>query len=730
MELRLQKYIESMGQLSDIRNLDPLNPTIFQLQHPVSATLYVTVAAIHEPSHLGLPINTTWTVLDPVSPYYRKALKLKGSASAIPDEGVTPLAGLQQQWIALSSYDEIFSDPQYYDMTGTPGPQGIQGPPGPAGPMGPPGPPAVVDIAAIVQAVLDALEAPVPQLRIEGPATLVETGTAQYSVKLVANGAVIPVQVQIGLTAGAHATIDAAGLLTASSVTADDHITLTATYDYNGTILNANLPVVILNATIVDITINGAPATILEGSSFNATCRATYTGAPASNITPQWSLEPPDIGTIDASGHFVAAQVAGDTTFVLKATYSEGGVDLMDAVNCKVINIIPTSVTVSGPASLFENLTAQYTAVGTANNGQSGAITPIWSVEPPSAGTINGSGLFTAAAVTADLPCQIVATYNIDGATLSGQKAVTVLNLAADALDVTGLSNIFEGLSTQFSASAHMTNGTTSVVTPIWSVVPSSAGSINSAGLFTAALVAADVPTTIHASFTSGGVTVTADKAVLVKNIVPTSLTLVSGATQLNEGATTQITATVHRNDGSSGVVTASYAATPTTGGSVSASGVFTAALVNADVSTAITGSYTESGVTVTSAALTILVKDVPVVLTPYFGAAATSAVKNQALILGLTQRGPTSDRLNSDMVIIDGPNLSMYYAYPVSYGLATFTDKSNGFQGGWDGAGGNGDGTTLGPITVQVNGVPYYLYKTDQSNISPLSNPTHWAVS
>ena len=62
------------------------------------------------------------------------------------------------------------------------------------------------------------------------------------------------------------------------------------------------------------------------------------------------------------------------------------------------------------------------------------------------------------------------------------------------------------------------------------------------------------------------------------------------------------------------------------------------------------------------------------------------------------------------------------YFAYPKSLGTATFTDDSNGFVGGWDGAKHNQSDsnfdTTTGPITVQYDdgfGVQdWYVYRTD----------------
>lgn len=118
----------------------------------------------------------------------------------------------------------------------------------------------------------------------------------------------------------------------------------------------------------------------------------------------------------------------------------------------------------------------------------------------------------------------------------------------------------------------------------------------------------------------------------------------------------------------------------------------------------------------------------------PYYGVAVDPGQpsKNSAFILGLAYRGPNADRtFPSPGFSLDAPtgsNLSMFYAYPVSYGEAVFTDLSpggGGFQGGWDGA--HGDyGSTLGPIIVPVTisgtVVNFYLYQTDYSELGQMT--------
>lgn len=152
MEKRLEAFIASVQQLSDLRNLDVFNPIVFQMEHPVNATRYIVVGAKQEPSYLGIPINSTWVVLDSSDTYYLQALKLKDVIDplTVTDKPAT-LTGAM--WHRVRSYEEIFTDPQFYSQSGPVGPTGAQGigivgpvgptgegAPGPTGPTGPQGP--------------------------------------------------------------------------------------------------------------------------------------------------------------------------------------------------------------------------------------------------------------------------------------------------------------------------------------------------------------------------------------------------------------------------------------------------------------------------------------------------------------------------------------------------------------------------------------------------------------
>lgn len=148
VDFELQKFIQSVQYLADIRNLDPFNPIIFNIAHPISAIEYFVIASIPEPSGLLVPTNGIWVAMDPTKPYFHKVFRAV--------DLTTPSGGFVGTWEEVRTYDEIF----HYVQTITPGvryvgppgpkgdkgdkgnqgPAGVQGPPGPTGPRGQQGP--------------------------------------------------------------------------------------------------------------------------------------------------------------------------------------------------------------------------------------------------------------------------------------------------------------------------------------------------------------------------------------------------------------------------------------------------------------------------------------------------------------------------------------------------------------------------------------------------------------
>lgn len=107
MERRLEQLILDLERVADMQNLDPLNPIVLRISHPTNKTVTVIVCAQSEPSTLVLPLNVTWFDLNPLSPYYRSALR-RVSKEADEDNG------REHTYEPIELYDDVFTT-QYYD---------------------------------------------------------------------------------------------------------------------------------------------------------------------------------------------------------------------------------------------------------------------------------------------------------------------------------------------------------------------------------------------------------------------------------------------------------------------------------------------------------------------------------------------------------------------------------------------------------------------------------------
>lgn len=443
MELRRQQFIDSMATLADIRNLDVVNPVIVLMEHPTLQTNYTTVASLIEPSYLGIPINTTWVVLDPNNAYYRKAIKLKGTdhPSVSTVENVITNGDFHHSWIEEHLYMDIFKDPQYYLLDIGKGPSGPPGPPGPAGPIGPAGaqgPAPTVNYGYIIGEILDQLNSGTV-LSIVGPNQVTEGLSGQYSLQLTTSAGNTPVTGSITIqTPIAGASINGSNLLSVAnnSLVADVNLTLQATYSYLGQVYTASKVVTLRNSVPVSLSASGLPANMNEGVSNQITVVATYSNGQTANVTSSCSYSSSNGAalTVSAGGLAAAQLVTADTPVTVNITYVENATVLTAALNTTVKNIIPTSLAINGPNQVTEQTTANYTAVATFSDGTTQDVTSSTTFTMANAAMGSFSlvtrGLFTAADVLANTTGNINAVYTGSGVTLNQVKSITVLSNA------------------------------------------------------------------------------------------------------------------------------------------------------------------------------------------------------------------------------------------------------------------------------------------------------------
>jgi hypothetical protein len=106
-----------------------------------------------------------------------------------------------------------------------------------------------------------------------------------------------------------------------------------------------------------------------------------------------------------------------------------------------------------------------------------------------------------------------------------------------DSIQISGPTEVDEGLSATYSCTAFTTTGTSSAVTPIWSVSPDTYASVDTDGLLTVTYVSDTEAVTISASYTSDeSITKEDTHAVAILNVVPTILRVSPAETVLVEG--------------------------------------------------------------------------------------------------------------------------------------------------------------------------------------------------
>ena len=281
-----------------------------------------------------------------------------------------------------------------------------------------------------------------------------------------------------------------------------------------------------------------------------------------------------------------------------------------------IVNVAATlsSLSISGPSSVSESSSGTYTATAAWSDGSTTSVSPTWNVSPTTYASIGGGGVLTTLAVTSDQTATVGASYTAGGVTKTASRSMTIVNVAAtlSSLSISGPSSVSEGSSGTYAATASWSDGSTMSVTPAWSVSPTTYASIGAGGVLTTLAVTSDQTATVSASYTAGGVTKTATRAVTIVNVAATLSSLsISGPSSVNENNNGTYAATASWSDGSTTSVSPAWSVSPTTYASIGAGGVLTTLAVTSNQTATVSASYTAGGVTKTaSGAVTIV--DVP----------------------------------------------------------------------------------------------------------------------
>lgn len=410
-------------------------------------------------------------------------------------------------------------------------------------------------------------------------------------------------------------SIGSSGLFTAGSTPGryNDAIRLKASFElatkftYATVTVSASSdpePTIILTAVTVS-----PSATILEegnAKKFSARSYDQYGNQITSGVTYSWTVTNSNAGTISGLGLFTASDVPGKYTNAVRVRaglsssikYGYATVTVSAASDPEP-TIVLTAVTVSPSAVILEeNDTEQFSATSYDQHGNqiTSDVAYSWTLINSNAGSINGSGLFTAGdtpgkytnalRVRASLNSSVkyaYATVTVSASSDPDPEPTTVLTAVTVSPSATILE---EGDTKQFSTKAYDQYGNqiTSGITYSWTVTNSNAGIISGSGLFTASDTpgyysgAVRVRASMDSSIKYAYASVTVSAGSQPEPTILTTVTIAPAAVILEEGATQQFSAQAYDqyNDPIASGVTYSWAVTNSNAGNISSSGLFT----------------------------------------------------------------------------------------------------------------------------------------------------------
>jgi len=421
-------------------------------------------------------------------------------------------------------------------------------------------------------------------ITISGAAVVDEGATAQFTcLAKYSDGSTQPI-VPVWSLDSSIASIDASGLLAAGDVSADQDVSVTATY--GGFSASQEITIKYVAPVLTGISITGA-AVVDEETSAQYSCTASYSDGATEIVAAAWS-EDSAFASIGTSGLLSLGNVVSDQSVTVTASF--GGKTATKTVTIKYVAPALTGLAISGASAIDEETSSQYVCIASYSDGTSGRVAAAWS-ENSSYATISGTGLLSAGNVLSDESVVLVASYG----GMSGSMAVTISYVAPTltGIAISGATRVEEESSAQYSCTATYSDGTSEIVVPAWSQ-NSGYASIDASGLLVTGDVTVDQDFTITATYGGMVDTQVVTLAYVAPPVVLTGISI-QGLDLVGENTNVQFVCTAAYSDGTSKTVVPVWSE-DSAFASVDASGVLSVGNVEVDGSLNITATFEGKG--------------------------------------------------------------------------------------------------------------------------------------
>lgn len=625
----LVEFVEQSLSLADLRNLSVENPVVLRVNAPASLEEFQIVVAHKEPSFSILPYNVTWIVADPVSANYKRAMRRVTSL---------PFAGYRNTWEILTTVEDIFAVPQYYEYSGS-----FQ--------LG------EVELNGITQATMKMrgtvklLNNPVdtdPEADINNPVAISSNDprmsderdplphTHPLTAAEMLAGSTGANEFYVTIKDGAPPVAGQVLILTGAGDEPNEMVGYwrnlnRSDVDYNGPTFDA-------------LEIYTSAAEFNEKQTYVFRANAVFSDDTKQNDVPAlWSIVVgKEYSNISATtGTFSSNEIVGDKPVRIQATWTHAAsgqtrnktfeFNLKDVTVYRVLD----HITIDGPVTINEGNAVTYGVTAHYDDGTSSGVVPTTFLNSNAAvGSLNATtGVFTASQIAGgNGATTLSASYSEGGVSRSASLNVSVVDTTIYPVSavINGPATVDENQSATYSFVVSFSDGTSRAVSiNNWASSDNAAATISSvSGALTANEVNGNQSVVVSGSYTSEGVTVNATRDITVRDLTvyPESADIIGNAS-VNEGAAATYQFRVNFSDGTSMIVPVSnWTSSDTTVATINnATGVLTAAAdVKPSKTTIISASYTSEGTTV-SDNRTITIADI----TPYPQSASIVGASN-----------------------------------------------------------------------------------------------------
>ena len=306
------------------------------------------------------------------------------------------------------------------------------------------------------------------QLRISGTTNADERSSIQLSALLdFDDGVTDDLSSAVNwFTESPYATVSANGLVTFTSITGNQAVTIRCSYNHpDAGYMAANHVVFVRDVDVplvlYSIQVSGENR-VDKNSAGKYLVTAFYTNGTSAIITPTTFVSNrPTLATIDRDGQARFLNIRGTSQVRFTATFILNGVTRQSSMDIVIEDnsIYPVTATLHGHDVLPEGTCGNYKMMVTFEDNSRQQVIPTWSVEGPA--TISSTGDLKVGYVEGVANATLVGSYKFEDVVVAAEKNISVIDASLSIINISleGPAVIREGLSANYTAALHFSDG-------------------------------------------------------------------------------------------------------------------------------------------------------------------------------------------------------------------------------------------------------------------------------